>query len=392
MNLSIIKKTSLAIFAFAVLTSCTEQYIYQNQDFEDAMTVEATLTNELKYQEINISRTRLVNDTIKKPESGANVTVVDSDGNVFNFDEKDGKYISVNEFKAEPNKNYQLKITTKSGKSYVSSTEILPTENNINLETAIEEKDGTRGVQVNVKSFDPTNTSKYYRYEYEETYKIITPYNIQTRLKLVQKSDYSYSFEKVPAEPNTQICYTTKNSTGIRQTSTVNLTEDRVKYPVRFIKDTDYMLTNRYSIMVSQYTQSQSAYDYYYKSKKMIDSGELLSPNQPGYVVGNIKSTTDLHEKVVGYFEVASVSRKRIFFNFNDFFPSEKPVKYFQTCDARPFGFDEIKQQNYLLLSTHVYIGDGPGGIIPTSFIMVEKKCGDCTTFSSNVIPSFWEN
>ncbi|MEN2489309.1 DUF4249 domain-containing protein [Flavobacterium sp. B11] len=392
MNLSIIKKKSLAIFAFAFLSSCTEQYVYQNQDFEDAMSVEATLTNELKHQEINISRTRLVNDTIKKPESGANVTVVDSDGNVFNFDEKDGKYISVNEFKAEPNKNYQLKITTSSGKSYVSSTEILPTENSIDLETEIADKDGARGVQVNVKSFDPTNTSKYYRYEYEETYKIITPYNIQTRLKLVQKSDYSYSFEKVPAEPNTQICYTTKHSTGIRQTNTVNLTEDRVKYPVRFINNTDYMLTNRYSIMVSQYTQNQSAYDYYYKSKKMIDSGELLSPNQPGYVVGNIKSTTDLHEKVIGYFEVASVSKKRIFFNFNDFFPLEKPVKYFQTCDARPYGFAEIERQNYLLLSTHVYIADGPGGIIPTSFIMVEKKCGDCTTFSSNVIPSFWEN
>ncbi|QLC66417.1 DUF4249 domain-containing protein [Flavobacterium sp. LPB0248] len=392
MNLSIIKKKSLAIFAFAFLSSCTEQYVYQNQDFEDAMSVEATLTNELKHQEINISRTRLVNDTIKKPESGANVTVVDSDGNVFNFNEKDGKYISVNEFKAEPNKNYQLKITTSSRKSYVSSTEILPTENSIDLETEIADKDGARGVQVNVKSFDPTNTSKYYRYEYEETYKIITPYNIQTRLKLVQKSDYSYSFEKVPAEPNTQICYTTKHSTGIRQTNTVNLTEDRVKYPVRFINNTDYMLTNRYSIMVSQYTQSQSAYDYYYKSKKMIDSGELLSPNQPGYVSGNIKSTTDLHEKVVGYFEVASVSKKRIFFNFNDIFPLEKPVKYFQTCDARPYNFDEIERQNYLLLSTHVYIADGPGGIIPTSFIMVEKKCGDCTTFSSNVIPSFWEN
>lgn len=392
MNLSIIKKTSLSFFAFALLSSCTEQYVYQSQDFEDAMSVEATLTDELKFQEINISRTRLVNDTVKKPETGANVTVVDNDGNVFHFDEKDGKYISANQFKAEPNKSYQLKITTSSGKSYSSSPEVLPTQNTIDLETATAYKDGIRGVQVSVKSFDPANTSKYYRYEYEESYKIITPYNIVTRVQLVKKTDYSYSFEKVPAEPNTQVCYTTKHSTGIRQTSTVDLTEDRVKYPVRFIADTDYMLTNRYSILVSQYTQNQSAYDYYYKSKKMIDSGELLSPNQPGYIVGNIKSTTDLHEKVVGYFEVASVSKKRIFFNFQDFFPLEKPVKYFQTCDPTVYSFGDIEQQNYLLLKTHVYLADGPGGIIPTSFLMVEKKCGDCTTFSSNVIPSFWEN
>ncbi|MET3025057.1 DUF4249 domain-containing protein [Flavobacterium sp. UW10123] len=390
MNLSIIKKTTLTFFAFAVLSSCTEQYVYQNQDFEDALTVEATLTNELKFQEINISRTRPVNDTVKIIESGANVTVVDSDGKVFNFDEKDGKYISANEFKAEPNKTYQLKITTSSGKSYVSSTEALPTQNTIDLETTIADKDGVRGVQVNVKSFDPTNTSKYYRYEYDETYKIISRYSIDERIKLVQQNGH-YIYQKVPVETNIKVCYTTKHSTGIRQASTVDLAEDRVKYAVRFISDTDYMLTNRYSILVSQFTQNQSAYDYYYKSKKIIDSGELLSPNQPGYIVGNIKSTTDLHEKVAGYFEVASVSKKRIFFSFKDFFPSEKPIEYFTTCDARFYGFDEIQSNNYDILKTHEYIGDGPG-MTPTGFYMVEKVCGDCTSFSSNVIPSFWEN
>lgn len=390
MNLSIIKKTTLALFAFAVLSSCTEQYVYQNQDFEDALTVEGTITNELKFQEINISRTRPVNDTVKIIESGANVTVVDSDGKVFNFNEKDGKYISANEFKAEPNKSYQLKITTSSGKSYISSTEALPTQNTIDLETAIAEKDGVRGVQVNVKSFDPTNTSKYYRYEYDETYKIISRYAIDERIKLVQQNG-QYIYQKVPVETNIKVCYTTKHSTGIRQTSTVDLAEDRVKYAVRFISDTDYMLTNRYSILVSQFTQNQSAYDYYYKSKKIIDSEELLSPNQPGYVVGNIKSTTDFREKVVGYFEVASVAKKRIFFSFKDFFPSEKPVEYFTTCDARLYDFDEIQSNNYEILKTHEYIGDGPG-MTPTGFYMVEKICGDCTSFSSNVIPSFWEN
>ncbi|UWY29665.1 DUF4249 domain-containing protein [Flavobacterium sp. TR2] len=381
---------TLTFFAFAVLSSCTEQYVYQDQDFEDALTVEATLTNELKFQEINISRTRPVNDTVKIIESGANVTVVDSDGNVFAFDEKDGKYVSADEFKAEPNKTYQLKITTSSGKSYISSTEALPTQNTIDLETAIANKDGVRGVQVNVKSFDPTNTSKYYRYEYDETYKIISRYAIDERIKLVQQNGH-YIYQKVPVETNIKVCYTTKHSTGIRQTNTVDLAEDRVNYAVRFIKDTDYMLTNRYSILVSQFTQNQSAYDYYYKSKKIIDSGELLSPNQPGYVVGNIKSTTDFREKVVGYFEVASVSKKRIFFSFKDFFPSEKPTEYFTTCDARFYGFDEIQSNNYDILKTHEYIGDGPG-MTPTGFYMVEKVCGDCTSFSSNVIPSFWEN
>ncbi|WP_264552498.1 DUF4249 domain-containing protein [Flavobacterium sp. N2038] len=390
MNVSIIKKMTLALFVCVILSGCTEQYVFQNQDFEDAMIVEATLTNELKHHEINISRTRLLNDTIKIAESGANVTVVDSDSNEFHFDEKDGKYISSNEFKIEPNKNYQLKITTKSGKSYISSPETLTTPNTIDLEAKVAEKDGIQGVQINVKSFDPANTSKYYRYEYDETYKVQTVYNTTERVELVP---YQNTFKMiiVPAEPNTHICYSTKHSTGIIQTNTKDLTEDRVNFPVRFIDKSNYIIAYRYSILVSQYTQNQSAYDYYNTSKKMIDSGELLSPNQPGYIIGNIKSTSDSSEKVVGFFEVASVSKKRIFFNFNDIFPSDDPTLFFRKCEPEEIQFSVIPMDNYKVLTTHVYIGGGPG-MSPTSYWMVEKECGDCTSFSSNVIPSFWEN
>ncbi|PIF32563.1 uncharacterized protein DUF4249 [Flavobacterium sp. 9] len=390
MNLSIFKKSALLVFSCVILSSCTEQYAFQDQNLENALIVEATITNELKHQEIKISRTRLLNDTITKIESGAKVTVVDSDNNEFSFKEKDGKYISENEFKAEPNKDYQLKIIAASGKSYTSSKETLTTQNTIDLEAVAGEREGQKGAQINVKSFDPTNTSKYYRYEYEETYKVVTVYTTTERIKLVPYQG-TFKMEIVPAEPNTHICYSTKKSTGIIQTNTTDLSEDRVNFPVRFISESDYIIANRYSILVSQYTQNRFAYDYYFTSKKMSDSGDVLSPNQPGFIVGNIKSTDNSSEKVVGFFDVASVTKKRIFFNFADLFPSVDPAKYFRQCTPELIEFSEIPNENYKVLTTHVYIGGGPG-MSPTSYWMVDKECGDCTSFSSNVIPSFWEN
>lgn len=390
MNLSILKKTAVVLFSIIALSGCTEQYAFQDQNFESALIVEATITNELKHQEINISRARPLNDTIKKIESGAKVMVVDNENNEFHFSEKDGKYVSENEFKVEPDKKYQLKIIAASGKSYVSSQETLTTQNTIDLEAVATEKEGQQGAQITVKSFDPTNTSKYYRYEYEETYKIVTPFITTERIELVPYLN-SFQMKIVPANPDTHICYSTKNSTGIIQVNTTNLSEDRVNFPIRFINATDYMLANRYSIQVSQYTQNHFAFDYYFTSKKMSDSGELLSPNQPGYIVGNVKSTADPSEKVIGFFEVASVSKKRIFFNSKDLFPSLDPTAYFMQCKADLLPFGVIEQDNYNVVKTHVYIGVGPG-MAPAAFYMVAKECGDCTSFSSNVIPSFWEN
>ena len=46
--------------------------------------------------------------------------------------------------------------------------EILTTENQIqSVEVFDKTIDNIRGAEIVVKSFDPTNTSKYYRYEYE---------------------------------------------------------------------------------------------------------------------------------------------------------------------------------------------------------------------------------
>ncbi|QKJ62638.1 DUF4249 domain-containing protein [Flavobacterium sp. M31R6] len=391
-------KTIYILFSLLLLclifNSCTEPYILETNTYEEALIVEATITNELKKQEITLTKSSRFEDKETKAESGANVFITDNAGNQYDFEEEDGKYISTLEFQAVPGREYRLNINTLDGRTFESSIEKLTNINPMQSVTAtVEPKDSLRGVAIRVNSFDPNNQSKYYRYEYEETYKIVAPKWVDT--KAVLNNNGSISF--VPNRTDIRICYSSKKSTEMLLENTNILNEDRVNFLVRFISDQNYIITTRYSILVKQYVESLAAFNYYKTLKKISDSGSLLSPNQPGILLGNIKAVSNPNSKVIGYFDVASVSTERIYFNYNDLFPNEPAPPYYTDCvefcyanceiyagqcpcthDTKP-GVQEdlaIDSVRYFLQSERTF--------------WVNTPCSDCTTFSSNIKPPFW--
>lgn len=404
------KKIFLFVFLTAIMAtvnmSCTDPYALQTNTFEDALVIEGTMTNEFKIQEIKLTRTYRFEENGPKVEHGADVYVTDNMGNHYNFDEANGKYVSATAFQAAPNTNYQLHITTNDGKTYISSNEQLTTVNPIQNVTAfVAAKEGVRGVQINVSSFDPTSTSKYYRYEYDETYKIIAPQWINQEAI----AHYFPAGSNPPGEmlfqtrtTEAKTCYSTEKSDHIILTNTSNLSEDRVDFPVRFIARANHIIMNRYSILVKQYVQNLASYTFYETLKKMSASGSILSQNQPGFFSGNIKCVDNPNEKVIGFFDVSSYSEKRMFFNYSDIFPGEPLPKYPYDC---PDITDENKTQYvysfcfayqnpmcygnemlaWLQSRTKVY-----GGPYAEDHILYPIQCGDCTSFSSNIKPSFW--
>ena len=158
------KKISLLLFI--ILFSCTEPYLLQTSNFEEAIVIEATITNELKTQQIKLSKTYRLEENGPEFIENANVSIEDDLGNIYNFVESDEIYESQNPFQAIAGRKYKLTIVT-GGKTYTSTQEILTTENQIqSVEVFDKTIDNVRGAEIEVKSFDPTNSSKYYRYEY----------------------------------------------------------------------------------------------------------------------------------------------------------------------------------------------------------------------------------
>jgi hypothetical protein len=400
----------LTILILATIVGCTTPYDYQTNGFDDVIVIEATITNQYKTQEIKLSRTYKLEE--KKPtfETKAVVFITDDQENKYDFKESADTYTSVSEFQASPDRTYELHIRTQDGRSYVSTAEILPKQTQIeSLNASAITKEGVLGVEITVNSTDPTNSSKYYRYEYEDTYKIVTPkWYFQKAVPHFFPAG-SYPPGELTFETRTEearICYSSGKSNELILTSTSDLSEDKVvNFPVRFIPSTDPIIRNRYSILVKQYVQSLASHTFFETLKKISNSGSILSQTQPGFFNGNIKSVDNPGEKVIGYFDVSSYSEKRLFFDFRDIFPTQPQPKYQFDCPApipdnqtKAYLFKycfnknpEFECQGELILNL---LATGLKVYFPTEgpnvYILYDVQCGDCTSFSSNIKPPFW--
>lgn len=404
------QKLFQSILFLLLLSSCTEPYALQNEDYEEALVVEATITNEFKKQEIIISKTYPLESAKPQYEKDAIVFIKDDLGTTYNFIETGSKYISENEFSAMPDRTYQLFIKTANGNSYTSNNQTLTKSNSIDdVNTAVRTVNGQKGVEIRVNHKDVDNASKFYRYTYEETSKVTVPKWVDSELKLqITAPYYDIIYALLYFELRTEearVCYKTTKSEEIILKETTQQAEDIVdNFPLKFINYKNYDIAERYSILVNLYTQNLESHTYYKNLKKSAENGNILSPTQPGFIRGNITCVNNNENKVLGYFEVSSVSSKRIFFNYFDVFVDENNLpNYYSPCnivELEPYDYDGYREdgdekeaitlrtkiKNKALIYYDKYFK--ANGTI--TFMLVEPICGDCNVIGSNVRPSFW--
>lgn len=391
------RRLLFSVVLIFLVNSCIEPFDTEFVGFESVLVIEATMTNEIKQHKIYLTRTfEFESDEVITVRS-ANVEVKDNVGNTYVFQESEpGTYISVETFAALPDRNYTLSISTQNGKSYSSSEmQLTPVTqlDNISAEI-ITNDDGVEGIAILADSFNATGNAINYRYDYEETYKIIAPK--WSAIDLEGDPAGGCGVVKVRNVRDEQICYNTDFSNSIVLTNTGDLSEDRVSgFVVRFINRNNYIISHRYSILVRQYVQSNEAYTFYENLKQFSQSESLFSETQPGFLKGNITSNQDENEKVLGFFDVSSVTEKRIFFNYTDFYPNEPLPPYVDPCNnnspplvdsrggciLRPIFEDKSAR----------YWADNPmPGPLEGPFFIVQRVCGDCTLLGKTEIPSFW--
>lgn len=382
-----------------IFFGCVDPFEPETVTFESALVVEATITDELRTQEIFLSRTFEFEVDGPELEANALVQVTDNSGNTFDFQEvSSGVYRSVTPFRAESGRDYALQIQTDDGRNYSSSTSQLPPSTALERLYAerIVNSDGVEGIGIFVDSFDPTGNAQNYRYNYEETFRVIAPDWKPT--DLIGDPAGGCGVLVAAKEQEEQTCYRTQVSANIIQTSTNDLEEDRVeRFMVRFINSEDYIISHRYSILVRQLIQSGTSYSYYETLNDFSSSQSLFSDTQVGFLNGNVFSDQDESEKVLGYFDVVSVDEQRIFFDYEDFFPGEPLPPYVNPCVinapvlARGIppqcilrNLVESNQVRLIDENASPQVGEGP-------YLVVPRVCGDCTVLGSTELPEFWE-
>ncbi len=426
------KKYLNIILIILSFTSCVEQFEIADElpdnIAESILVVEATITDVMEVQKVFLKRASSLGqvnlqeydynpnlrefppEDLTNYEENAAVLIVDDVGGQYTFSESaPGTYISNSAFAVELGREYQLQIATSKNEELISDFKSVPGKSQINdlyAERTVNDE-GVEGMAIYTDSEDSSGTADHFRYVYEETYKIIAPKWTDKEINVIFEGNLINEtpiLEVVDRPQEEQTCYGTINSADIILESTINLEFPEVKRKlVRFIDRDNPILTHRYSILVRQFLQSQASYQYYERLRSFSKSESVFSEIQPGFLEGNLKSSANA--PVIGYFDVSSVSEKRIFFDYEDFFQGEDLPPYFFdfNCERilspplmRMDGCPEpISVQVGFELVEYLDLNDGSLNEFllidcPGPYLVTPRICGDCTLLGSNIKPDFW--
>ncbi|WP_181899434.1 DUF4249 domain-containing protein [Flagellimonas nanhaiensis] len=388
---SITYRCLLPVFTGCLLSSCIEPFEVTFRDFESALVIQAMITNEMKPQQILLSRTYKFEDEGLTGESGATVMVAGSNGSSFVFEEMEkGTYLSTVDFAAEEGVDYTLSIITGDGRSYSSASSKLAGEVGIDSLYArrIINDFEEEGIGIFTSSLNTNGTPNFFRFEYEETYKIIAPEWAPRELE-VNEDTYPPSIYIGTRSLDERVCYATNLSNRIILTDTNDFDTGQVEnFMVKFIEQNNFVTTHRYSILVRQYSHTSAAYTFLETLNSFSSSESLFSETQPGFLQGNISSEDDSSEKVLGFFDIVAVSEKRIFFGYRDFFPTERLPDYIDPCvyAAPVAGLIDLIRWDLVK-----FINENDGSVGGGPYITVPQVCGDCTVLGSPEMPDFWK-
>src|SRR5882724_6118443 len=235
---------------------------------------------------INLTRSQNITDTtLAVPELYAQVAVQSDNGENFSLaGQGDGNYIS-SALNLDHSQSYKLKINSNDGNEYLSDpipVKITPAIDSITwqqLNDVTKEKD----VTVYVNTHDPNNDTRYYRWDFTETWQYSSFLSGIWGLKdniVIYKNDSS---------TQTDSCWRTAESKNIDITTTLALSDDVVsQFPLIVIPKNDERISVRYSILVRQYALTPEAYQYRANLQKNTELNGTIFDPQPLQLNSNI--------------------------------------------------------------------------------------------------------
>ena len=323
-----------------------------------------------------LSRLRpLLDTTINEPETGAKIVIEGQGGQNWTLTETSaGDYRST--ISLPLTSSYKLKIQTRSGKQY--ETDFLAVKSTPPIDSVTwsqPEKDA----EIYVHTHDPSNNTRYYRWEFSETWEYHSFFD----------SNLKYENGRISFLPDSLTnfaCWSSAYSGSIILGNTTALSEDKVSYqPILVLPNASPKASFKYSINVKQVALTVDAYNFWTILRKNTElTGTLFDP-QPSQLPGNIKSITNPGERVIGYVSVGAVSEKRLYIRNAELFqwpqrPAEDSVC--KTVDANPDPFAFLDRD-----TTY-----GPAYFLSGALLLAKKNCMDCRRRGgSTVRPAFWQ-
>jgi hypothetical protein len=300
------KYVYLVVSALIFFSGCKEHYdLPSGVASQSLLVVEGMLNSGNEITNIRLSRSSSLNrSTDVQPELHAQLKVEGSDSSSVPLaDNGDGFYAA--QLSLNPSILYRLHIHTSNGTEYLSDfVPVKPTPDIDSL--SWRQQDGN--VIIFANTHDPQNNTWYYKWDYTETWEILSSYN----------SYYKYENNQVRRRifPGEQAlnCWKGNKSSNILLGSSIRLQSDVItEAPLLQIPNASEKIAVRYSILVRQYALTKEAYDFFQVMKRNTENlGTIFDP-QPSETRGNIHNVNKPDERVIGWITASNVHEKRIF-------------------------------------------------------------------------------
>jgi hypothetical protein len=377
------KLFQISILLCLFLAGCKEEYDPKVKSSEQSvLVVEGVLNSGGGATNIRLTRTYKLDDSaMLRPEIGAQLTVESKNGMQFPlYDIAGNGNYQIDQLALNRGDEYRLQISTWDGKQYAS--DYMPVQNNPPIDSISWKRD-EEGLRVFVNTHNPEGNTRYYRWEFEETWEIHSSF--YSYYKMVD----GYPMERQLPEEQVYFCWKNFTSSELLLGNTVQLSEDRVFEKLLFrIPAGSEKLGQRYSVLVRQFALTKEGYDFYQLMKKNTESlGSIFDP-QPSEITGNIRSLSDPAEKVIGFISVAPAQEARIFIS-----KDEVPDWGFRmNCNRMvtvPNDMDSITK--YFTFGEFLPHSARKMGFVIIEYYGAERRCTDCTTRNgSTEKPWFW--
>jgi Domain of unknown function (DUF4249) len=353
------------------------------------LVVEGVINSAAGGTTIILSRTTQLDNRNAQYENGAQVNIEGDDNSFYTlFESTAGHYNAVTAGLNSGTK-YRLHIITGTGKEYLS--DFVSVNSNPPMDSVSWQRENS-GLQLYINTHDPQNNTRYYQWEYSETWEFHSAYATSLKYNIDHgpngKQIYSIAYRDSTTfspDPTLFYCWQSDQSSNILIGSSAKLATDLIYLPLVFIPPASWKLSVLYSIDVKQYSWTKEGYEFLERMKKNTESTGSVFDAQPSELNGNMHCVSDPAEPVIGFINICPFREQRTFIR-NDQIPN---WRYDSGCSEEIIPNNDPSIQLYainLLPTTPDELG--PGGII--SFYAAIPTCVDCTLRGTNVKPSFW--
>jgi hypothetical protein len=337
---------------------------------------------------IKVSRTVNLSNSVTTNPVQANLIIECDNGSTYGLNEINEGVYQLAGVTLDNTRKFRLRITTlDNNKQYLSDYEqakVTPPIDSIGFTIT-----GNK-LQLYANSHDPNNNTRYYRFDYTETWRFHSQYY----------SAYYAAGDTIlsrHADQDIYYCFANNTSSTILLGSSAKLTQDVLyQAPITAIESTSEKIELKYSILVHEYALTEKGYKFWESLKKNTEQLGSIFDAEPSQISGNIHNTADAAEPVIGYISAGTVQSKRIFIASEQLPSTWRPI-YPYECGIDTLLYNSKAHINQVAQVLIPGLEIPVAGIFsntslkPIGYTGSSQPCVDCTLRGSKQIPDFWK-